>query len=241
MKRAAEAVATTLHQMIAHAQLGMTTLELDELGAKILASQGARSAPKVEYDFPGYTCISLNTEAAHGIPSATKRLKEGDLLNIDVSAELDGFYGDNGCSFIIGQDIHGLQPLVDASKQILLAAIARCKARTRISEVGGFIEQQAKLKGFTTLKNLVGHGIGYALHEAPKELPCFKDRTNRNRFRKGSVVALETFISTKARYVEEGPDGWTLSANDGSYVAQHEHTFVITEDEPIILTQNNGI
>lgn len=111
----------------------------------------------------------------------------------------------------------------------------------RIVDIGDFIETEAKRRGFTTIKNLTGHGIGRKLHEAPESIPCYRDRTNMQRFRKNSVIAVETFISTGARYVREMRDGWTLRTPDNSFVAQHEHTLIVTDDQPIILTKGNGI
>ena len=241
MKKVAEAVAVTLRRMCDYAQPGMSTLELDQYGQSILSSFGAVSAPNSEYNFPGCTCISVNQEAAHGIPSSRVVLREGDLVNVDVSAVLNGFFGDNGCSFVLGEDKQHLQPLATASRDILLGAIARIKGGVKIASIGAYIESEAKKRGFTTIKNLVGHGIGYKLHEAPEELPNFNDKFNRGRFSKNSVIALETFISTQARYVYEQADGWTLKANDGSFVAQHEHTLLVTDGAPVILTAANEI
>lgn len=113
MMKVSEVVGTTLRLMREYAQVGMSTKELDDFGGEILKKYGAKSAPNSTYGFPGYTCISVNEEAAHGIPSKNKILKEGDLINIDVSAELDGFWSDNGGSFVLGEDIHNHQPLVD--------------------------------------------------------------------------------------------------------------------------------
>ena len=127
MKKISEVVAITLKRMREYAKVGMSTKELDEYGGSILKSYGAKSAPYETYKFPGYSCISVNKEAAHGIPSKKKILKEGDLINIDVSAELNGFWSDNGGSFVLGKDIHQHQPLVDASKQILQKAIQNIK------------------------------------------------------------------------------------------------------------------
>lgn len=240
MKRISEIVGTTLKSMRDYAAPGMSTKELDDYGASLLRSFGAKSAPYITYGFPGHTCISVNTAAAHGIPSPKIILKEGDLINIDVSAELAGYFADNGSSFVLGQDLNKHQPLVDASKYILNKAIRNIRGGIRIADIGALIEREAKSLGFTTIKNLVGHGIGRSLHEEPKEIPCFNDRSNTRRFKKNSVVAVETFISTKAQYVYETSNGWTYAARDGSYVAQHEHTLIVTDAEPIILTSSNG-
>lgn len=241
MKCISEVVGETMRKMQAYAQPGMSTQALDQYGYAILQSYGANPAPKKEYGFPGWTCISVNQEAAHGIPSRKVILREGDLVNVDVSAELNGYYGDNGGSFVLGNDIHQFNPLVEASREILYLAIGKIRGGVKIAEVGGVIEKEAKKRGFTTIKNLLGHGIGLRLHDAPHEIPCYADRRNRGRFKKNTVIALETFISTNARYVYEGADGWTMKARDGSYVAQHEHTLLVTDHHPIILTSNNGI
>jgi methionyl aminopeptidase len=241
IQASAIAVAVTLRKMREYAQVGMSTKELDDYGYSILQSFKANPAPKKDYNFPGYTCISVNDEVCHGIPSTSTILQEGDLVNIDVSAELNGYYGDNGGSFILGKDHRNLTPLVDASQEILHLAIRKISNRVKISDVGGFIEKEAKKRGFQVIKNICGHGIGRKLHEEPKEIPCFKDRFIRERFRKNSVIALETFISTRAQYVYETSDGWTMKAKDNSFVAQHEHTLIVTEGKPIVLTKANGI
>lgn len=241
MQQVSEAVAVTLKKMREYTKPGITTKQLDAYGYEVLQSFGAKSAPKITYDFPGYTCISINNEAAHGIPSENTVLKEGDLVNIDVSAELNGFYADNGGSFILGKDVHGLKKLVDTSVSALHKALKEIRGGKRISEIGRIIEMEAKKNGFKVIKNLVGHGVGRSLHEAPNEIPCFYDRYNTQRFRKNTVVAVETFISTKGSYTHEKGDGWTLLAERGGYVAQHEHTILITDGEPIILTKSNGI
>ena len=241
IQKVSEAVGTVLRQMRAYAAPGMSTYELDEYGGSLLTAWGAKSAPRLTYNFPGWTCISVNQEAAHGLPSRQRLLQEGDLLNVDVSAELGGYWADNGGSFVLGADVHHHQPLVDASRQILQKALAHVKGGVRINEIGGLIEREAKKRGYNVIKNLVGHGIGRALHEEPKEIACFHDRFNTRRFRQHSVVAIETFISTRATYVHTQRDGWTMQAKDGSFVAQHEHTLVVTDGAPLILTASNGI
>jgi methionyl aminopeptidase len=241
MKRASEAVALTLKEMRNLAKPGMTTKQLDDLGGQILNDFGAKSAPRLTYGFPGWTCISLNHEVAHGIPSEKKIMQEGDLINIDVSAELDGFWSDNGGSFVIGVDLNNHQRLVDTSKQILRTAILSIKGGVRISDVGHIIETEAKKSGYKVIKNLTGHGIGRSLHEAPSEIANYRDSSNHSRFKKNSVVAIETFISTSSTYANTEKDGWTLTGNKGGYVTQHEHTIVVTDGMPIVLTEMNEI
>jgi methionyl aminopeptidase len=241
MKAISTAVATTLKEMREHARPGISTKQLDEFGRTILEKFGAKSAPKLTYGFPGWTCISVNTEIAHGIPSPATILQEGDLVNVDVSAELNGFWSDNGGSFVLGADINNHAPLVQASKNILRKAISTVKPGLRIADLGKMIQTEAAKHGYKVIRNLVGHGVGRSLHESPKEIPCYYDRFNTNRFKKNSVVAIETFISTGCTHAYDKGDGWTFITNDGSFVAQHEHTLVIGEDESLILTEVNGI
>lgn len=241
MKKISEVVGTTLKLMREYAKVGMTTKELDLYGGKILNSYGAKSAPFETYGFPGFTCISVNKEAAHGIPSDKKILKEGDLINIDVSAELNGFWSDNGGSFVLGKDIRNHQPLVNASKYILRKAIKNIKGGVKISEIGYLIETEAKKSGFKVIKNLAGHGVGRSLHEEPENILNYRVKSNKERFKKNTTVAIETFISTKSTVAVELNDGWTLVGNKGGYVTQHEQTILVTDNNPVILTESNEI
>lgn len=241
MKKVSEAVAVTLKEMRNYAKPGITTKQLDNFGAKILSDFGAKSAPYLTYGFPGWTCISVNHEFCHGIPSEKRILQEGDLVNIDVSAELGGFWSDNGGSFVLGEDIHQHQTLIEASQKILQKAIYNIKGGVRISDIGLLMETEAKKRGFRVIKNLGGHGIGRSLHEQPDELLNYKNRFDQRRFRKNAVVAIETFISTTSTYTTELNDGWTLVGNKGGFMAQHEHTIVVTDGQPIVLTEGNGI
>lgn len=241
MQKASEAVAHTLKAMVDYAQPGMSTKELDEYGAGILNSFGARSAPYLTYGFPGWTCISVGNEFCHGIPRESRILKEGDLVNIDVSAELAGFWADNGSSFVLGKDVNQHQKLVDTSKRILRNAISSIKGGVRIADIGHLMETEAKKHGYKVIKNLGGHGIGRGLHESPEELLNYRNRFDQRRFRKNSVVAIETFISTSSTEAVELEDGWTMVGNKGGFMAQHEHTIVVTDGKPVILTEMNGI
>lgn len=241
MQKASEAVAFTLKEMRNYAQAGMSTRQLDNYGAAILSDFGAKSAPLLTYQFPGCTCISVNNEFCHGIPSENRILQEGDLVNIDVSAELNGFWSDNGGSFVIGEDINQHQKLIDASKQILHKAIFNIKGGVRISDIGHLMETEARKLGYKVIKNLSGHGVGRGLHEEPHEIANYRDRFNQTRFKKNSVVAIETFISTTSTFAETLSDGWTMVGNKGGYMAQHEHTIVVTDGRPMILTEMNEI
>lgn len=241
MKKVSDVVAYTLKEMKNFARPGMTTKALDNFGAGILKDFGANSAPYKTYNFPGCTCISIGKEFCHGIPSSGKILKDGDLINIDVSAELNGYWSDNGASFVIGEDKNSHQILVDASKEILRKAINNIKGGVRVSDIGHLIETEAKRHGFKVIKNLTGHGIGRSLHEEPSEIANFKDKFNLTRFKKNSVVAIETFISTNSTSVVTLNDGWTMVGNKGGYMAQHEHTILITDNKPIVLTEKNEI
>lgn len=241
IKRVSDVVALALKQMKDYAKPGMTTKQLDDFGAGILKDSGANSAPFMAYKFPGWTCISVNNEFCHGIPSSKRILKDGDLVNIDVSAELNGFWSDNGASFVLEEDRNNHQELVDASRQILQKAIEHIKGGVRISEIGHLIETEAKKRGLKVVKNLTGHGVGRSLHEEPLEIANYENRFNFTRFRKNSVVAIETFISTKSTYAITLDDDWTMVGNNGGYMAQHEHTILVTDHKPIILTEKNEI
>jgi methionyl aminopeptidase len=242
IKSVSEAVALTLQKMRAYTRIGMSTKEIDEYGRQLLEALGAKSAPFETYSFPGYSCISVNKEFAHGVPSDKINLKNGDIINIDVSAELGGFWSDNGCSFVVGEDIQGVQHLVDTSREILLDAISQISGGVKISEIGKLIETKAKKAGYTVIRDLGGHGVGRSLHEEPDGIMNYYDRFDKfRRFRKDSVVAIETFIATKSTFIETAADGWAFTGNKGGFVAQHEHTILITSGKPIILTVANGI
>jgi methionyl aminopeptidase len=241
MQKASEAVAYTLKEMRNYARPGITTKQLDDYGAALLSELGAKSAPCLTYGFPGCTCISVNHEFCHGIPSHNRILKEGDLVNVDVSAELNGFWSDNGGSFVLGEDVNQHQKLINASKEILHKAIYTIKGGVRISDSGLLIQTEAKKRGYKVIKNLTGHGIGRSLHEEPGEIANYRDRFNQARFKKNSVVAIETFIATASTYAQTLKDGWTMVGDKGGFMAQHEHTIVVTEGKPMVLTEMNDI
>ena len=241
MQAVSEAVAMALKAMIEYAQEGMTTQELDEYGGKILKQFGAKSAPFETYGFPGFTCISVNEECAHGVPNVHTILKQGDLVNIDVSAELNGFWSDNGSSFVLGEDTKNHFGLVNTSKRILKTVLNKIRHGVPISDVGHLIETEAKKSGYLVIRNLAGHGVGRKLHEPPENILNYRDRWNREQFHRNTTVAIETFISTRSDHAIAKKDGWTLVGNNGGYIAQHEHTIMVTDDIPLILTAQNDI
>ena len=236
-----QAVAVTLKKMRAYAQPGMSTKQFDNFGVEVLRALGAQSAPYLTYNFPGFTCISINNEVCHGIPSNDRIIQDGDVLNIDVSAELDGYWSDNGGSFIVGQDCHDKMHLVDTSREILKKAINNIRGGVKINEIGSLIEKEAKSAGYKVIKNLGGHGIGRGLHEQPDSILNYKDKLDQRRFKKNGVVAIETFISTDSSWAINSNDAFTLVGDKGGFSVQHEHTIVVTDGFPIILTEANGI
>ncbi|GHE30893.1 type I methionyl aminopeptidase [Sphingobacterium griseoflavum] len=236
LKQAGHIVAETLQYMLEQVRPGMSTKELDELGGVFLTAKGARSAPRLTYGFPGNTCISVNHVVAHGIPANDIILQDGDLVNIDVSAEWNGFWADNGASILIGDDKYPQRKLLDCSLRTLQALIPRMRAGIRINEVGAYMEKSAKSAGFHVIKNLGGHGLGNALHEEPTDILNFRDPSDKRRFRKGSVVAIETFFNTRSTLAVEQADGFTMLGNKGGYAVQHEVTLVLTDKMPIVIT-----
>lgn len=181
----------------------MSTKDLDLIGKAVLDEHGAASAPEKEYDFPGVTCISVNDEVAHGIPSASKILKAGDLVNIDISAEFGGFYSDTGISFVLGEGDERLQKLCNCAASAFQKGLDQAKAGKRQNQIGRAVYHEARSNGFTVIKTLTGHGIGRNLHEAPNHIMNYYDPFDNALFKNGTVIALEPFISTKAETIVE--------------------------------------
>lgn len=236
LRKTGRAVALAMRAMQDAVEPGITTLELDAIGARVLADHDAVSAPVKDYGFPGATCISVNEEVAHGIPGS-RRIQPGDLINFDVSACRQGFYADTGSTMLFRGDDAELLRLCEASRRALKQALHAARAGAKINLVGKAIETEARRDGFETIRNLSGHGTGLRLHEPPDGLVNYYDPRIGGKFHKGMVLAIETFVSTGARIAEEADDGWTLITPDGSRVAQYEHTVVVTDGEPMVLTR----
>jgi methionyl aminopeptidase len=238
LRRIGQVVARVLQQMQAYAEVGMTTVELDEFGGALLDNAGAQSAPQLSYGFPGFTCISINEEAAHGIPGE-RVLQAGDLINIDVSAAMAGVFADTGGSFVLCPDTSAdndlKQRLCRAALQARDAGVAVAQAGTRLNQVGRRIERVIQAAGFRNVRNLCGHGVGLALHEEPSVRNYFDVRDSET-LQEGQVITIEPFLSTNTSRVREQADGWTLAGRPSSLFAQHEHTLVITRGQPIVVT-----
>lgn len=237
LKKAGRVMAQIREAMKAATKPGITTKELDEIGGRLFEENGAVSGPKSEYDFPGYTCISVNEQVAHGIPG-NLTLKEGDLINIDVSGHVDGYFADTGVSFVVGGGSYPeIDKLCQVAENAFDRAMTKVKTGARLNQIGKAVEREAKANGLAVIMNLTGHGIGRSLHEDPQHVLNYFDAWDRTILKEGMVLAVEPFISQKAEHIVESGDGWTFITPDKSLVAQYEHTIIVTDGEPIITTK----
>lgn len=234
--RTGRVVALALREMKAFLRPGVTTQELDDVGRQVLERHGARSAPQLTYDFPGATCICVNDEVAHGIPG-DRVIQPGDLVHLDVSAELEGYFSDTGASVPVPPVAPEVHRLCLSAQRALKRAIATARAGRRFNTLGRAVEAEARRGGFKIIRNLAGHGLGRSLHEYPDGLVSFYNPADRRKFSAGLVVAIEPFLSTGATEAKKADDGWTEKTPDGSLTAQYEHTIVVTRKQPIILTR----
>lgn len=229
--------AITRDAMAAAMRPGMTTAELNEIGARLLAEHGARSAPIITYDFPGETCISVNEEIAHGIPG-DRVLHEGDLVNIDVSAEKNGVFADTGASYVLGIGDKRLDALCRDGKKAMWTGIRAVKAGAPLADIGEAIGKFAKKGGYTLIRNLASHGVGDSLHDEPGEIATWPDRTERRRMTNGLVFTIEPFLSLGGRMADQKSDDdeWTLVATPSAPCVQYEHTVVATPRGAVVVT-----
>lgn len=234
LRRAGALVSGILAAMREQAVAGVTSRELDAYGAELMRKAGAHPAPELTYGFPGATCISINAVAAHGIPDDTV-LRDGDLVNIDVSAELDGYFADTGASFVVGDANPAQQRLLDATREARDAAIAQLRAGDLLNGIGRTVETIAARRGFRVIRNLGSHGVGRALHEEPGTIPGHYDPRDTRRLHEGMVITVEPFLATHCNRTREADDGWSMICPRG-VAAQFEHTVVVTRGEPIIVT-----
>lgn len=236
LRAAGQLVARTLQAMGEALEPGITTRELDDLGRRLIEREGGRSAPELTYGFPGATCISIGPDVAHGVPD-DRRIEAGQLINIDVSAELDGFFGDTGASFALPPVAARVERLCRDGRRALWSGIRAVRTGADLNAPGRQIEAFARKNGYSLVKNLASHGVGGALHEEPKEIATWADRSERRKITEGLVFTLEPFLSLGADWVEESrDDGWTLASLGRQPTVQYEHTLVATRNGPLVMT-----
>jgi methionyl aminopeptidase len=213
---------------------GVTTGNVADVGAKIMRENGARSAPSLVYGFPGEVCISVNEEAVHGIPGE-RRIQRGDLVKLDVTFEKNGYIGDAAITVPVEPVTDEALRLVSCAERAFHQAMRVARARHRINEIGRVVENEVKRSGFSVIRALGGHGVGRTIHEPPS-VPNFDDRTAIGRLTAGLVITVEPIISMGAGKSVTAEDGWTERTTDGSLSAHFEHTIVITDRAPMLLT-----
>lgn len=228
----------TLNHMLAHVEPGITTGELDRIGAEFLKQQGAVSAPITAYKYPGWTCISINDQAAHGIPGK-RVVKPGDVVNIDVSAVLEGYWGDTGASMLVPPMKAEHQRMLDFTKKALYAGIDSAQANQPLNEIGRAVQSVAYEGGYSVIRELGGHGVGKHIHEQPSVLNWYNRRA-KTLLPEGLVITIEPFLSMGRGRIITDKDGWTLRTSDKSIATQYEHTVVIAGHEPILITKVEG-
>jgi methionyl aminopeptidase len=235
LRKAGRVVADALTAMRRAVRPGATTRELDAIGARVFRRAGARSGPALDYGFPGTNCISVNDEAVHGVPTR-RRLRHGDLVKLDVTAELDGFYADACVSVPVGRPSRQAARLMAAATSALHCAVAMARPPARINDIGATVEREVTRRGFTVCRDLMGHGIGRRIHEAPN-VPNHYVPSLDEPLHQGLVITIEPIISAGRGAVTTSADGWTVQTADGALSAHAEHTIVITNTAPIVLTQ----
>ena len=235
LRAAGKVCAKAMHLMMESAKPGMTTLELDQIGEEFLKKEGAASAPRAMYNFPGGTCISVMPVIAHGIPD-NYEIQDGDLINIDVSAELGGYFGDTGASMVVGKSKSEYDKLLATTKATLEKVLGLVRAGKPLNLIGKTVQEEATKNGYNPIFDLTGHGIGRQLHDKPASIYNFHKPDDRRIMDNGLVLAIEPFMTTGRGHVVEKNDGWSLKTVDNTIAAQFEHTVIVTKGEPIILT-----
>jgi methionyl aminopeptidase len=234
MKAVGRLVGLTLETMAAAARPGMTTAELDAVAADFLRARGARSAPQLAYGFPGFTCISVNEEIVHGVPGS-RRLAPGDVVKLDVTAELNGYIADAAVTVVLPPAAPAAEQLAVCARDAFACALRAARAGRPLSGIGRAVAAEVRRQGFNVLAELSGHGVGRAVHEKP-DVPNVEVPALRQPLRAGMVLAVEPIISAvRARVLQES-DGWTLRTDNRCLAAHYEHTIMVTDGEPLVLT-----
>jgi methionyl aminopeptidase len=227
-------VRLALDEMSDAVRPGISTAEIDAVGAAALARCGAESSPPKVYNFPGTTCISVNEEAVHGIPGG-RRVAEGDLVKLDLTAEKDGFVADAAVTVRVGQVSATAEALARCAESAFNKALGVAVAGNRVCDIGRAVEQEVRRCGFSVIRTLCGHGVGRTIHEEPC-VPNHYSPRYRTRLRQGLVITIEPIIAAGSGDVRLMPDKWTVRTRDGSPVAHYEHSIMITTGKPILLT-----
>ena len=217
-------------------QPGVTTAEIDKIAYDYIKKQGANPNFLHLYDFPATACISINDEVIHGIPSKNRVIKEGDIVSIDLGAELEGYNGDNAATFAAGKISPEAQRLCDVTKDSLYEGINKALAGGRLGDIGWAIQSYCEKHGYGVVRSFTGHGIGRKVHEDPS-VPNYGTPGRGVRLLPGMTIAIEPMINMGGAGIRQLPDGWTIKTKDGSLSAHFEHTVAITADGPVILTK----
>jgi methionyl aminopeptidase len=234
LRRVGALVAEALTAMEAAAQPGITTADLDDVGASLLRAAGARSAPQLVYGFPGFNLISVNDQVVHGVPGV-RRLQPGDVVKLDVTAELDGYIADSARTIVLPPIAPVARRLRDAAQSACADAISQVRAGKLVSTIGRAVERRVVREGFSVIRDLNGHGVGRTIHEPPV-VPNYFDPRQRDVLTEGLVLTIEPLVSERPYRLRQDADGWTIRT-DGRVLAAHcEHTIVVTNGAPLILT-----
>lgn len=239
MRRGGRILADVMDRLRATVKAGMSTQEIDEDVEAFITARGARPAFKGYRGFPATVCISINDEVVHGIPSPARRLKEGDIVGLDLGCIVDGYYADCAFTLAIGEIPPEVQKLLDVTRESLELAIRQCWPGRRLSDVSHAVQRHVEAHGFGVVRAFVGHGIGRALHEEP-QIPNFGEPGHGPRLRSGMVLAIEPMVTMGSWEVRILDDGWTAVTRDGSLAAHFEHTVAVTDEGPDVLTRTDG-
>ena len=239
MRRAGRLAAELLHHLEPFVKPGVSTLELDEEAERWTQAHGARSAPLGYHGFPKSICTSINEVVCHGIPNKKQILKEGDIINIDVTPILDGYHGDTSKTFFVGEPSPLAKKLVEVTEKSMYLGIAEVKPGNKIGDIGAAIQEYAEAEGFSVVRDFVGHGVSNIFHTAP-QIPHYGTRGKGKKLRTGMVFTIEPMINEGTWEAKVLDDGWTAITKDGKLSAQFEHTVAVTETGVEILTQYEG-
>lgn len=235
MREACRISAAALQLVGSAVEPGITTAELDAMAEKYILSQGAVPNFKNYQGYPATACISINNEVIHGIPSRSRKLKAGDIVSVDLGAKFDGYHGDNAATFACGDISAEAKRLIDTTRESLYEGIAAARAGGRVGDIGHAVQTYVESRGYSVVRQFVGHGVGTELHEAP-EVPNFGTCGRGVRLMPGMTIAIEPMVNAGKSDVKILPDGWTVLTKDGSLSAHFEHTVAITADGPKIMT-----